>query len=35
MTHLSSRERVLRLFAREPIDAMPCFSGQGMVSVPH
>jgi [methyl-Co(III) methanol-specific corrinoid protein]:coenzyme M methyltransferase len=34
MTSLSSRERVLRFFAKEPIDTMPCFSGQGMVTVP-
>jgi [methyl-Co(III) methanol-specific corrinoid protein]:coenzyme M methyltransferase len=34
MTSLSSRERILRFFAKEPIDTMPCFSGQGMVTVP-
>lgn len=34
MAELTSRERVLKLFAREPIDTMPCFSGQGMVTVP-
>jgi len=34
MTEMTSRERVLKLFAREPIDTMPCFSGQGMVTVP-
>ncbi|MBW1816062.1 MAG: methyltransferase [Deltaproteobacteria bacterium] len=34
MAEMTSRERVLKLFAREPIDTMPCFSGQGMVSVP-
>jgi len=34
MAAMTSRERVLRLFAREPIDTMPCFSGQGMVTVP-
>jgi [methyl-Co(III) methanol-specific corrinoid protein]:coenzyme M methyltransferase len=34
MAHMTSRERVLKLFAREPVDTMPCFSGQGMVSVP-
>ncbi|MGD2126050.1 MAG: uroporphyrinogen decarboxylase family protein [Desulfobacteraceae bacterium] len=34
MVSLSSRERVLRFFAKEPIDTMPCFSGQGMVTVP-
>ncbi|MCD4718173.1 MAG: hypothetical protein K8R45_15705 [Desulfobacterales bacterium] len=34
MTDMTSRERVLKLFAREPVDTMPCFSGQGMVTVP-
>ncbi len=34
MAQLASKERVLRLFKREPIDTMPCFSGQGMVTVP-
>ena len=34
MTEMTSRERVLKLFNREPIDTMPCFSGQGMVTVP-
>lgn len=34
MTELTSRERVLKMFAKEPIDTMPCFSGQGMVTVP-
>jgi [methyl-Co(III) methanol-specific corrinoid protein]:coenzyme M methyltransferase len=34
MAQMTPRERVLKLFAREPIDTMPCFSGQGMVSVP-
>jgi [methyl-Co(III) methanol-specific corrinoid protein]:coenzyme M methyltransferase len=34
MSEMSSRERVLKLFAREPVDTMPCFSGQGMVTVP-
>jgi [methyl-Co(III) methanol-specific corrinoid protein]:coenzyme M methyltransferase len=34
MAAMTSRERVLRLFAREPVDTMPCFSGQGMVTVP-
>lgn len=33
MSQLSSRKRVLRLFKKEPIDRMPCFSGQGMVTV--
>jgi [methyl-Co(III) methanol-specific corrinoid protein]:coenzyme M methyltransferase len=34
MTQLTAKERVLRLFKKEPIDTMPCFSGQGMVTVP-
>jgi len=34
MAELTPRERVLRLFAMEPVDTMPCFSGQGMVTVP-
>jgi [methyl-Co(III) methanol-specific corrinoid protein]:coenzyme M methyltransferase len=34
MPQLTSRERVLRLLAREPVDTMPCFSGQGMVTIP-
>jgi [methyl-Co(III) methanol-specific corrinoid protein]:coenzyme M methyltransferase len=34
MTEMTSRERVLKLFAREPVDRMPCFSGQGMVVAP-
>ena len=29
-----SRERVLRLLRREPVDRMPVFSGQGMVVLP-
>lgn len=29
-----SRERVLRLFRKDPIDRMPVFSGQGMVVLP-
>ncbi len=34
MVRLTSKERVLGLFKREPIDTMPCFSGQGMVTLP-
>ncbi len=34
MARLTSKERVLGLFEREPIDTMPCFSGQGMVALP-
>lgn len=33
MTELTPKERVKRLFRREPIDTMPCFSGMGMVAV--
>jgi [methyl-Co(III) methanol-specific corrinoid protein]:coenzyme M methyltransferase len=32
MTSLNSRERVLKLFAGEPVDRMPCFSGMGNVT---
>jgi [methyl-Co(III) methanol-specific corrinoid protein]:coenzyme M methyltransferase len=31
---MNSRERVLKLFRKEPIDRMPVFSGQGMVVLP-
>ena len=31
---MTPRERVLKLFRREPIDRMPVFSGQGMVVLP-
>lgn len=34
MARLTSKERVLGLFKSEPIDTMPCFSGQGMVTLP-
>ena len=34
MASMTSRERVLKLLARQSIDTMPCFSGQGMVTVP-
>jgi [methyl-Co(III) methanol-specific corrinoid protein]:coenzyme M methyltransferase len=34
VAELTSRERVLKLFVKEPVDTMPCFSGQGMVTVP-
>jgi len=33
MEALSPKERVMRLFRREPVDTMPCFSGMGMVTV--
>ena len=32
-TPLNSRERVLRLFRREPIDCIPVFSGMGNITV--
>lgn len=34
MDELTSRERVTRLLGKQPVDTMPCFSGQGMVTVP-
>ncbi len=34
MADLTPRERVERLFRREPIDTMPFFSGMGMVVMP-
>jgi len=33
MSELTGKERVQKLFKREPIDTMPCFSGQGAVVV--
>jgi [methyl-Co(III) methanol-specific corrinoid protein]:coenzyme M methyltransferase len=33
MAELTSKERVNRLFRREPIDRMPVFSGYGMVTI--
>ena len=33
MGALTPKERVMRLFRREPIDVMPCFSGMGMVVI--
>ncbi|GAB4260821.1 MAG: MtaA/CmuA family methyltransferase [Deferrisomatales bacterium] len=33
MAELTARERVQRVFRREPVDRMPCFSGMGMVTV--
>ena len=33
MAELSGKERVLKMFKKEPIDRMPCFSGQGTVTV--
>ncbi len=33
MAELNSKERVKRLFRREPIDRMPVFSGMGMVTI--
>lgn len=34
MTEMTSKERVMRLFNKEPIDTMPIFSGMGMVVMP-
>ena len=33
MSELTPKERVMRLFNREPVDTMPCFSGMGMVAI--
>ena len=33
MTELTGKERVMKMFNKEPIDRMPCFSGQGTVTV--
>jgi [methyl-Co(III) methanol-specific corrinoid protein]:coenzyme M methyltransferase len=33
MTEMTPKERIARLFRKEPIDIMPVFSGQGMVTV--
>lgn len=33
MTALTGKERVQKLFKREPVDTMPCFSGQGAVVI--
>jgi [methyl-Co(III) methanol-specific corrinoid protein]:coenzyme M methyltransferase len=33
MAELTGKERVLKMFKKEPIDRMPCFSGQGTVTV--
>ena len=33
MTELTGKERVMKMFRKEPIDRMPCFSGQGTVTV--
>jgi len=33
MAELTGKERVLKMFRREPIDRMACFSGQGTVTV--
>jgi [methyl-Co(III) methanol-specific corrinoid protein]:coenzyme M methyltransferase len=34
MTELTPRERVMRVFRKEPVDTMPFFSGYGMVVLP-
>ena len=33
MAELTGKERVMKMFQKEPIDRMPCFSGQGTVTV--
>ena len=33
MAELTGKERVLKMFNKEPVDRMPCFSGQGTVTV--
>lgn len=33
MSELTGKERVQKLFKREPLDTMPCFSGQGSVVI--
>ncbi len=33
MAELTGQERVVKMFKKEPIDRMPCFSGQGTVTV--
>lgn len=34
MAELTSKERIIRLLRKEPIDTMPFFSGMGMVVMP-
>lgn len=33
MSQLTSKERVMRLFRKEPIDRMPCFSGMSQLTI--
>ncbi len=33
MAELTGKERVVKMFKKEPIDRMPCFSGQGAVTI--
>ncbi len=33
MAELTGKERVMKMFKKEPLDRMPCFSGQGSVTV--
>ncbi|MDH3390608.1 MAG: hypothetical protein OEL85_02285 [Desulfobulbaceae bacterium] len=33
MAELTGKERVMKMFKKEPIDRMPCFSGQGSVTI--
>jgi [methyl-Co(III) methanol-specific corrinoid protein]:coenzyme M methyltransferase len=33
MAEMTGKERVMKMFKKEPVDRMPCFSGQGTVTV--
>ena len=33
MSQMTGKERIEKLFKKEPIDRMPCFSGMGMVTI--
>jgi [methyl-Co(III) methanol-specific corrinoid protein]:coenzyme M methyltransferase len=33
MTEMIPKQRIEKFFNREPVDRMPCFSGQGMVTL--
>lgn len=33
MAELTGKERVMKMFNKEPVDRMPCFSGQGAVTI--
>jgi len=34
MAEMTPKERVMRMFRKEPVDTMPFFSGMGMVLMP-